>query len=77
MDQLGQLRKALVLANDQGLTTGLSVWVPVTPVVSSTSASEAQMSTVVVNLEVVDNTILITFLEVGQPITEAASFSAP
>lgn len=37
MNQLSQLRKELELANDQGLTIGLSVPVPVAHVIASTS----------------------------------------
>lgn len=55
MNQLSQLLKALVLENDQGLTTDLSIPVSVTPIVNSTSASEAQIPAVMISSEVLKN----------------------
>lgn len=62
---LGQLRKALAFANDQGFTTGLYVRVSVEPVVASTFSQEALMPTVVFDLKVIETIILVTAPEVG------------
>lgn len=76
MDQLIQLQKALTLANDHGLTTGLPVRIPTTPIVASTPALEAQMPVAVVSPLEVEITILITTGEIGQLLTGAPGFYA-
>lgn len=70
MGQLSELGKALVLANNQGLITCLSIWELVAPIIASTPASEARMPAVVVASIVVETNILIITSEVGQPVTE-------
>lgn len=74
MGQLSDLGKALVLANNQGLTTCLSIRAPVAPIIPSTPTSEARMPAVVVASIVGQTNILIITSEVGQPVTEVDGF---
>lgn len=75
MNQFSQLRKALVLANDQGLTVGLSVPMPATLVNASTSVSDAHISIVVIILKIVETNIPILTLKMGQKAAVVADLS--
>lgn len=57
INQLSQLREALMLRNDQGLTTDLSFSVPTKPIDVSTSVPKAQINPMVIVPEVVETTI--------------------
>lgn len=59
-----QLNKALTFSKDRGLTTGLSVWIPMTPIFASTPALEVWVSVLVTTLMVIATTLLDTTLEV-------------
>lgn len=57
INQLSQLQEALMLINDQGLTTDLSFSVPMKPIDVSTSVPKAQINPMVIIPEVVETTI--------------------
>lgn len=69
------MHKARAFANDKGLTTSLYVLVSEASVIASTSALKVQMHVMVVGLEIVETTILVTALEVGQLVTRVTGFS--
>lgn len=75
MNQLSQLRKALALINDQGLTTGLFIPVSATLVIAYTSISEAQIPVVVIALQVVKTIVLVLTPKMHQSATATIDFS--